>query len=181
MKATTAAGDLAEIPNAEIVIPTGSGRRRLTFRIMPDIGDQKGATYNPEEVMGRSSPIMNFSKSEARKISIDIHFITLKKSDIDRNRRDLWAIMSCCYPRDGQAGMPYRPPAICKLKFGKLLGSTGVCAVLENYSIKYPTDQVIDPVTLFPYKFDVSTSWQILYASSKLPGAEKIITAGGSV
>lgn len=178
MKSTTKAGDLAVIPNATITIP---GVRTIRFRIMPDIGDQKGATYNPEQIMGRSSPIVNYSQSEPRKVSIDIHFITLKRSDIDANRRDLWALMSCVYPRPGEGGMPYRPPTVCKLKFGKLLGSSGVCAILENYSIKYPTDQVIDPVTLFPYKFDLTTSWQVVYASSQLPGADKIITAGGSV
>lgn len=175
MKATTSVGDLVEIPECYIQIP---GKRTIRFKILPDIGDQKGAKYSGEDVIGRSSPIVVYNNSDARKISMDLHFITLKREDIERNKRDLWAIMSCSYPNPGENGVPYKPPSICRLKCGHLLGRSGVCAILESYNVKYAPDVPWDRATMLPYKFDVSTSWQVVYASSNLPGADRIFSSG---
>jgi hypothetical protein len=58
------------------------------------------------------------------------------------------------------------------------LGDDGVCAILRSYSVKFPTDQVLDEQTLLPYKFDVSMSWEVVYASSDLPGQDRIRRRG---
>lgn len=176
MKATTSYGDLNEIPDCYIQIP---GKRTVRFRILPDVGDQKSAKYGGDEAIGRSSPMTIYNNSDARKISIDIHFITLKREDLLRNRKDLWALMSCTYPNLGENGVPYRPPTICRLKIGLQTGMRGLCAVMESYNIKYDPSMPWDRETLIPYKFDLNTTWQVTYASTDLPGADRIFNMGG--
>jgi hypothetical protein len=171
-KATTSnEGDLNQIKNCYIKI----AGKTINFRILPDISDGKSASYSDESIIGRSFPVKTYSHSENRSISIEIHFITLKESDIEKNIREMRLIQSACYPRNGN---PYRPPPVCQIKCGKLLGNNGVCAILKSYQVKFPTDQVWDENTLLPYKFDVSTTWEVVYASSSLPGQEKIASTG---
>jgi hypothetical protein len=174
MKATVKYGDLVPVPECTITIED----EEIIMFILPDISDSKGASYNDEPIMGRSFPVKTYSYSENRSISIELHFIALKKEHIERNLRWLRLIQSAVYPRDGQGGAPYRPPPVCQIKCGKLLGDDGVCVVLKNYSVKFPPDQVWDQETLLPYKFDVSTSWEVVYASSLLPGQEMIAETG---
>lgn len=59
-----------------------------------------------------------------------------------------------------------------------MLGNNGVCAVLKSYTVKYPTDQVIDIDTMMPHKFSLSMTWDVVYASSDLPGQTRIVTDG---
>lgn len=173
-KATLPDGSLAVLTNCNILV----GNQEILLRILPDISDQKSASYSDESIIGRSFPVKTFSHSENRSISMELHFIALEKNDIFFNLGYLRILQSAVYPRDGQGGSPYRPPPICKLKCGALLGDDGVCAILRSYSVKYPTDQVWDEETYLPYKFDVSTTWEVVYSSSDLPGAEKIVISG---
>jgi len=174
MKATLKYGDLVEIPDCKLSIEG----EEIQFFIMPDISDSKGASYNDENLMGRSFPVKTYSYSENRTISMEVHFIALKKSHIRRNLDWLRLIQSAAYPRDGSAGAPYLPPPVCHIKCGSLLGEDGVCVILKNYNVKFPPEQVLDEDTLLPYKFDVSTTWEVVYASSKLPGQEMIAQDG---
>jgi len=190
MKATRKYGDLEAIPDCTLSIPVtpeGGGAATPTdieFYILPDISDSKGASYNDENLIGRSNPIKTYSHSENRSISVEIHFIALKREHIERNLEWLRTIQSAVYPRDGSGGAPYLPPPICHFKCGQLLGQEGVCVILKNYSVKFPTDvpwatvQVGGITSLLPYKFDVSTTWEVVYASSKLPGQHRIVDEG---
>lgn len=174
MKATIKNGELVAIPNCYIMIEG----EQIDFYILPDISDSKSASYNDENLIGRSNPVKTYSHSEVRTISIELHFIALRSSHVERNLNWLRLIQSAAYPRNGVGGAPYSPPPVCELRFGELLGTDGICAVLKNYNVKYPTDMVWDHNTLLPYKFDVSTSWDVVYASSKLPGQEMIAENG---
>lgn len=174
MKGTAKYGDLVKIPKCNITIQG----EVIDMFILPDISDSKGASYNDETIIGRSFPVKTYSHSDNRSISIEIHFIALRKEHIQRNLHWLRLLESATYPRDGTGGAPYTPPPICKIECGKILGDGGICAVLKNYSVKFPTDQVWDSDTLLPYKFDVSTTWDTVYASSSLPGQEMIAQNG---
>ena len=50
--------------------------------------------------------------------------------------------------------------------------------ILKSYSVKFPTDIAWDESTLLPYKFDVDTSWDVVYKSMDLPGQERIFQTG---
>jgi hypothetical protein len=174
MKATEKYGQLSLIPNCSLDIEG----TEIKFYILPDISDSKAASYGEEPVMGRSFPVKTYSHSDNRVISMELHFIALKKSDIKENLDALRLIQSAVYPRDGLNGAPYRPPPICKIICGSILGDDGVCAILKNYSVKFDPNMVWDNETMLPYKFDVSTSWEVVYASSNLPGQESIVDYG---
>ncbi len=174
MKATAKFGQLQYIPDCSVTI----AGEEILFRILPEISDSKGANYADEPIPGRSFPVKTYSHSENRAISMELHFIALKKSDIQENLDYLRLIQSAVYPRDGSGGSPYKPPPVCQIKCGKILGDDGVCVVLKNYSVKFDPNMVWDLETLLPYKFDISTSWEVVYSSNNLPGQEMIMESG---
>jgi hypothetical protein len=174
---STFSGDLAYIPDCEIVIP-GAGSP-IRMRSLPDISDSKSAVYNSEGIIGRSFPLYTYSHSADRSLNIQIHFFIINQGDGERNLADLRKIQSALYPRPGgDLGVPYKPPPICTIKCGKLLAQTPVCAILQSYSVKFPTEVAWDEDTYCPYRFDVDTNWLVVYTSSTLPFQEQIITAG---
>jgi len=186
-KGTLQSGSLMPISDCYIEIP---GAGRITLDNLPEISDTKSASYSDETVIGRSSPIKTYSQSDNRTISMQIHFIISKPSDVTNNLRNLRAIQSACYPREGEGGSPFIPPPVCKIKCGKLLSARGeLCVVLKTYSVKFPTEVswMSDSQlgtgagfekTFTPMKFDVDTSWDVVYSSSDLPGQGRIFTLG---
>lgn len=174
MKGTAKFGQLLPIPDCTVTIAD----EEIILKILPDISDSKGASYADETIIGRSFPVKTYSHSENRAISMELHFLALKKEDIQQNLDYLRLIQSAVYPREGRDGSPYRPPPVCQIKCGKLLGDDGVCCILKSYSVKFDPQMVWDEDSLLPYKFDVSTSWEVVYASSKLPGQEMIMESG---
>lgn len=156
-------------------------QRKIIMNNLPEISDTKSAVYNSEGVIGRSAPLYTYSHSADRNINFQIHFFVVDKGDEFRNLADLRAIQSAVYPRRGQSGLPYKPPPICKLKCGHLI-STGqwVCAVLQSYSVRFPTEVAWDTQegTFCPYRFDVDTSWLVVYSSASLPFQSRIINSG---
>ena len=176
MKATLN-GDLRPLDDCQIVLPDG---HQIFMRILPEITDSKSASYNDEPIIGRSFPLKTQSHSENRTISWTIHFMVVKDGDQDRNMQDLRALESLVYPDDsGAGGAPYAPPGICTLRCGKIL-TTGepLCAVLKSYSVKFPSDVVWDDNGYIPHKFDVDLSFDVVYTSSQLPGADDIFLSG---
>lgn len=175
-KATFPGGALQKIPNCFIEAPNMG---KIEFYILPDITDSKSAAFAGENIMGRSSPMLSFSHSEARNLSISIHFLVNEKGDATYNLSALRLIQSLVYPRDAQEGVPYYPPPICQIQCNQLLSdNTPICAVMKSYSVKFPTDVAWDADTYLPVKFDVETTWEVVYASSKLPGAQRIMNFG---
>ena len=179
MKATKIGnkGKLVPIDNCYIVIPSGSKEKKIIFNNLPDISDTKSATYADETVIGRGSPLKTYSQSDNRAINVTIHFVALDKDDLDENLKSLRAIQSAVYPREGEGGAPFIPPPVCKLKCGQLLSdSEDLCVLLKSYSVKFPTDTSWNSDSYIPYKFDVDTSWEVVYSSADLPGQEKIFS-----
>jgi hypothetical protein len=187
MKATNY-GRLVQIDDCYISIPippspTPPSQTPYVIRLrsLPEISDSKQATYNTENIIGRSFPLYTFSHSGDRQLSIQLHFFILDDNDPEKNLQDLRAIQSCAYPRRGTGGAPYMPPMICTIQCGHLLAKEPICAVLQSYSVKFPTEVAWyegKNGQYCPYRFDVDTSWLMVYSSSELPYQDRIFTTG---
>jgi hypothetical protein len=177
-------GCTIEIPIRTVLAgqPTVNSIHIVKMNNLPDISDTKNAIYNPEGIIGRSFPLYTYSHSGDRAISIQLHFFAIDPSDIEKNIQDLRAIQSAVYPREGLGGVPYRPPAICRIACGYLLsgsieskeGPEKLCCSLQSYSVKFPTEVAWEETTKMPYRFDVDTSWLTVVSSDKLPYANDI-------
>lgn len=183
--ATIRGGALIPIDNCYVVIPCedcGSQREKefnLRFKVLPDISDTKSATYNDETVIGRASPLKTYAQSDNRTITMQIHMVVSTESDVDYNLRAMRALQSAAYPRKGHNGAPFVPPPICRMKCGKLLSEgEELCVILKQYSVKFPTEIAWDEQTFVPYKFDIETTWDVVYKSMDLPGQERIFSSG---
>jgi len=170
MNGTDSGGRLKPIPDCWVYV----GGQTLTLDNLPDLSDAKSASYNDESVIGRSSPIKTYSNSDNRSISLSVNLFVQEPGDELKNLRTLRRIQSAVYPRAGQA-TPYAPPQICKIKCGKLLSNQPLCCVLKDYSVKFPTDVPWDETTLCPYRLEISMTFDVVYSSSTLPGAEQIL------
>lgn len=197
-KATRIGGPLNVIDDCYIIIPYDGAKPpepprqsdptfvfmdkmvKVVMDNLPDISDTKSANYSDETIIGRSNPVKTFSQSDNRSISMQIHFIVSKPSDIYVNLQKLRAIQSALYPREGEEGSPFIPPPVCKMKCGNLLSTKEICVILKQYSVKFPTDIAWDYTSrnFTPYKFDVETTWDVVYSSSSLPGQREIFDAG---
>jgi hypothetical protein len=184
-KGTSLNASLNKIDDCYIDIP---GAKKIILDNLPDISDTKSATYSDETIIGRSSPIKTYSQSDNRSISMQLHFIISKPSDVVENLQNLRAIQSATYPREGNNGAPFIPPPVCKIKCGRLLSDYGeICVILKSYSVKFPTEvswmndisQIGEPRAFFtPMKFDVETTWDVVYSSYDLPGQSRIFDLG---
>ena len=99
--------------------------------------------------------------------------------DIEDNLKYLWLLESLVYPGDPNGSAPYTPPPVSKFMCGRLLGDNGVCVVLKNYSVRFPTDVAWDADTYLPYRFSVSCQWEVVYSCKDLP-TNCMIRHGGS-
>lgn len=181
MKATLPGGKLNTLNNqCYISVPTDDSYAPyydIHLKILPEITDSKQARYADEAVIGRSSPVKTYSNSENRIISMRLQFQTVTQSDLWDNIKALWALESATYPRKGIDG-PYRPPPVCKIRCGYLLGVRPLCVVLDSYSVQIPTDCVWDENLLVPYYFYVSTNWHVVYAAARMPSQDRILNIG---
>lgn len=185
--ATRTGGALVPITDCYIEIPTvsqgwsvtgSSLKRTIVMKVLPEISDSKQANYSEEPLMGRSFPLKTYSHSDNRSISMTIHMVVSAPEDIENNLKDLRAIQSAVYPRHGMADAPYVPPPVCRIKCGRLLAESELCVVLKQYTVKFPTEVAWDESSFVPFKFDIDTSWDVVYKSSDLPGAERIFQLG---
>ena len=151
---------------------------KIAFNNLPGIGDSKSAQYNSESIIGRSSPLHTYHYSDTRNISLTIHLFIAKESDAYTNLNHLRAIQSAVYTRKGPGGSPFLPPPICRLKCGNLLSTQEVCAVLQNYSVRFPDDVAWHRETYCPYRFDIDTTWWVVYPSPNLPDQSRIMQSG---
>jgi hypothetical protein len=172
--ATTNTGQLLYLQDCYISI----GGVRIFMNNLPELSDQHDASYASETGVGRSMPTKTFSNSGDRKISWTAHFIAENEAKLLDNLRALRLIEAATYPRSLVSNLPYLPPPICKIKCGRLLGDYELCVVLESYSVKFPNDVPWSDIGYIPYQFDVDMSFNVVYDSGNLPGAERIITFG---
>jgi hypothetical protein len=179
MKATTN-GKLNTIPDCYISVP-GFGKP-ITFKSLPDISDSKQVSYNSENIMGRSVPMYTYSHSGDRNISIQIHLFITEQGDAERNLDTLRKIQCAAYPREGSGGAPYMPPPVCQLRCGQLLATEDVlCVLLQSYQVKMPTEVAWwqgREGLYCPYRFDIDTSWLVVYSPNDLPYASRIYRTG---
>lgn len=181
-------GKLSEIADCQIVIPGAgptnpynSSRRDpgiIKMNNLPDISEGKSAVYNNESIMGRSFPLYTYSHSSDRTISIQIHLFITKPGDGRRNLNYLRMIQSATYPREKQGGASYLPPPVCTIKCGNLLADQPLCVLLQSYNVKFPPDVAWEEETYCPYKFDIDTSWLVVYSSDDLPDQSRIVESG---
>lgn len=181
MKATYR-GSLAPIERCHIHIP-GAGTIRMNN--MPDVSDSKSAVYNNEGIIGRSFPLYTYSYSGDRTINMQIHFFIINEGDGRKNLQHLRWIQSAVYPQDpnlagaqSSNGAPYKPPPVCSIQCGDMLSQEPLCALLQSYSVKFPTEVAFDVETYCPFRFDVDTNWLIVYTSSDLPFQDRIVRIG---
>lgn len=175
-KATLPGGSLIAIADCYIRVP-GAGTIRL--KSLPDLSDSKSAQYNDESIIGRASPVKTYSHSAARTISMTLHFYVTHPDDVQDNLMYLRALESAVYPRDAGGGAaPFIPPPVCTIKCGYLLAKEPLCAILTSYTVKYPTEVAWDESFFTPCKFDVDTTWEVVYKSADLPGQDRIFNTG---
>lgn len=161
----------------EIQTPCGC----ITLKILPDITDSKGAQYASEPAPGRSSPMLTYAYSEPRNLSTELHFMITKFEDIELNLKSVRIIQQLVLPGPQSGIAPFTPPPVVRFVCGSLLdGSQGLCLVLKNYSIRYPTEVAWDVTTFLPYKFSISCSWEVVYPCNKLP-TNKCVTSNSDV
>lgn len=168
-------GSLNKINQCVLSIPGGSD---IVMNNLPDVSDSKSANYNNEAIIGRSFPLYTYAYSGDRVINLQMHFFVVNDGDARQNLNQLRLIQSAVYPREGSGGAPFSPPPVCNLKIGQLLGSQSLCVILSSYSVKYPTDVAWDLNLMVPFRFDVDTSWLVVYTSSELPNASRIVSSG---
>ena len=185
MRATEMGGQLKPLDKCWIKVSGISGGK-ITFKNLPDISDTKSAEYSDENVIGRASPIKTYSHSSSRQISITIHCVVTCQKDIGEYLDNLRLLQACVYPSpEKTSSAPFAPPKICQIKCGKLLSGgknqadeTGVCCVLKSYNVKFPIDVAWDEETYLPWKFDIDTSWEVVYSSDDLPDDTRIRRLG---
>lgn len=191
MKATNSQGILQQISNCYIILPTIG---KVMLNNLPELSDSKSAHYNAESIIGRSSPVHTFHFSDTRIISIQFHLYVIEPDDIQRNITFKRAVESCLYPQGSTFGITslsvantnsgattfasYSPPPICRISFGSFLADGEVCVALQSCSVKAPSDVAYDPDTLCPFKFDLDTTWWVVYSSDMLPDQSQILTSG---
>ena len=178
-RGTNSAGDLAFLDNCQLVTPCGT----ICFKILPDITDAKGAHYASENAPGRTSPLLNYAYSEPRNINTELHFMITTSEDINYNWQALRIIQSLVYPQPPTSNLtaPFIPPPVVKFVCGDLMdGPNGLCLILMNYSVRYPTEVAWDSLTYLPYKFSISCSWQVVYACADLPDNTCACTESGN-
>lgn len=173
---STVNGKLKPIAKCKIVIP---GAETILLNNLPDISDSKSAVYNGEGIIGRASPLHTYSHSAERTLNIQLHFFIVEPDDAKKNLRYLRSIQSAVYPRDGSGeSLPYKPPPICRISCGEILGTEELNVILQSYSVKFPTEVAWDLVTYCPYRFDVDTNWTVVYTSMDLPFQDRIVKSG---
>lgn len=175
MTKATQNGRLNPVPKCVIHIPEAG---TIELNNLPDISDSKSAVYNNEGIIGRSFPLYTYSHSADRQINLQLHFFVVEPTDANKNLADLRKLQSAVYPRPGNSGVPYKPPPVCRIRCGDLLGLGGVCAVLQSYSVRFPTEVAWYETTYCPYRFDVDTSWLVVYSSKDLPYQNQIVYFG---
>jgi hypothetical protein len=150
----------------EIQTPCGC----INLKILPDITDSKGATYVSDPAPGRSSPMLTYAYSDARTISTELHFMITKFEDIEENIKAIRTIQNLVLPGKASGIAPFTPPPVVRFICGVLMdGTEGLCLILKNYSIRYPTDVAWDATTFLPYRFSISCNWEVVYPCNKLP------------
>ena len=180
--ATDRNGNLIEIFDCYIRA-SGDPAVKIVMNNLPEISDSKSATYSEETAMGRSVPIKAFAQGSSRKIGWKMIVIAPSNDEQLKAINNLRFLESCVYPKaDPSNLLPYIPPRVLSIKCGRLLSDSELSVILTDYSVDFPTDQPWSYYTntlYLPYKFTLSLTFEVVYDSRQLPGADRIIRLGG--
>jgi hypothetical protein len=179
--ATNSTGDMKYIPDCWIRIPglnLGEDGDMVRLNALPEINEAKSVRYSDQTIQGRAAPIKTYAYSENRTISMTLHLYVTLKSDIKRNIEIIRGIASLTHP---EYNASYLPPRIARIKCGKLLSGDpqGVPVSLKSYEINY--DNTVqwfwseEDQTYFPLHLSLPTSWDVVYSSASLPGADQVL------
>jgi hypothetical protein len=164
------------------------GTYYILMYTLPDIQDSHTSSFAEENGIGRSMPIKIFGQGGNREITWKATFVADSEYATARNLYYLRLLQACTYPReDNTMGFPYTPPPLVYLRCGRLLSDKGspvnpsgeLCTVLKSCSVAWPKDVPWQDVSLIPYKFDVSLSFDVVYSTVDMPGSERIFQWGG--
>jgi hypothetical protein len=194
---------LARIPDCYIRVSNFLGNvpilneSKIVMKTLPEISDQRDVQYGEQNGIGRSMPLKTFGQGGARIINWTATFVADTEEEAILNLQRFRVLASCTYPRKQVDGISYAPPYLLYLKCGKLLSgdiiginpnvsippksesTEELCAILKSYNVKWPKDVPWQQITYIPYKFEVSLVFEIVYSSTNMPGAERIIMGGG--
>ncbi len=182
MNATNTNGQLVSLRDCYIRA-SGNPPVVIYMNNLPEISDQKSASYTEENAMGRSVPVKAFANGSSRKIGWKMKVIAQSNEEQTKAINNLRFLESCVYPKaDPTNILPYIPPRVLSIKCGRLLADYELSVILTDYSVDFPTDQPWSDKsnTLYlPYMFNISLSFEVVYDSRYLPGADRIISIGG--
>lgn len=178
---TSSTGQLNPIPDCYI----RAENYYINMYVLPSITDGKQANYNSENGMGRTQPFLTYDQSSLRTIGWTCTFISYDAESTARNFGYLRILEASVYPRRDPANVvPFVPPVVMSIRCGDLLANSGaeLNVVLTSYSVQFPTDQVwnsdYNVARYLPAKFDVTLSFNVVYDSRYLPGADRILLLG---
>jgi hypothetical protein len=182
MNATNRNGQLVPLSDCYIRA-SGSPPKIVYMNNLPEISDSKSASYSEENAMGRSVPVKSFANGGTRKIGWKMKIVAPSNQDQLKAIDDLRFLESCVYPKaDPSNILPYIPPRVLSIKCGRLLADYELSVILTDYNVDFPTDQPWSSarnVLYLPYMFNLSLTFEVVYDSRYLPGADRIITLGG--
>lgn len=167
--------------------------RTIYPNILPDITDGHDATFNSEEIMGRSMPVKVYASSSDRTITWKWKFLNTDRKTYLENLENYNFFKSLTYPIDNPSGpIPYEPPPICTIKCGSILAgdmNTGLDlnVVCTSCRASFPTDVAWTSFSqsdgededFMPLEFSVDLSFAVVYRASNLPGQNRIMRFGG--
>lgn len=97
-----------------------------------EISDSISAVYNSPQVIGRSVPFMGYSNTEARRLSLTIHFISETEGGEYSAYNSVTWLQAKLYPT--YLGDNMQPPPILELTLGTWLILKGI---LQNLSVTW--------------------------------------------
>jgi len=155
---------------------------RIYMNNLPEISDQKSATYTEENAMGRSVPVKAFSNGSTRKIGWKFTMWSQEEKDRLAYIKTVRTLEACVYPKEDKSNiLPYIPPPILSIKCGKLLADYELTVILTDYSLDFPTDQpwsIYGNSLYWPTKVTMNLNFEVVYDSRYLPGASRILQIG---
>ena len=161
------------LPGSKPTTPSAIQPSAWPIYALPDIDEDKDASYSDAEVIGRSSPIPTYRASGYRSISVTFHLHSTNSNMAQFNVNFIRAIRSMVYP---QYENTYLPPNVGKFKCGPLWrgqGGGGMNFILSNYSFGASSENVWPG--MIPVTIALRCSMKIVYPYSSLPGAHDVV------
>lgn len=160
---------------------------------LPELTWRKEASYNTQNIIGRSSPIISYSSSKSRTIEIVLHMHNPTYQDMIYNMNAVHYLASAVHPRYQST---YAPPPICTLACGSSQGGAPLTTttasgstrsantspfaylrfIMTSISQSFNSESVWDDVLMVPRNWDVQISGEVIYNYVNLPGSSDVLS-----